>query len=123
VCRSADLQIDVLRGSGISGRQFASISFTNVGTGTCAMSGIPQVQLVQAGTPLDDPARATAKPTTVVTLAPGRAATTMVVDFSTCNASNSDAMRITPPGQTSTVDTPVVLRGCPLEVDPVAAAS
>ncbi len=122
-CRTADLRIDVLRGSGISGRQFASISFTNISASSCAMSGVPQARLVRAGAPLDEPAVASGKPAPVVTLAPGRSAATTLVGFSTCNAPNSDAVRIAPPGQTTSVDAPLVLRGCQLEVDPVTPAS
>lgn len=122
-CHTAELRIDVLRGSGISGRQFASISFTNVGTRSCAMSGAPSVELVRSGQPLDAPAHATAKAAPLVVLAPGAAAGTMLVGFSTCDAPNSDAARIAPPGQVGTVDVPLVLRGCRLEVDPVRPAT
>jgi hypothetical protein len=120
-CLAKNVRVDVLPGSGAAGRQFASISFANTGPATCAMSGAPQVTLLRAGTVLGKPAVASAKAARVVVLAPGKAADTTLTGFSTCNAKNSDAVRIAPPGQTQTVDMPLELRGCPLQVDPVSA--
>ncbi len=120
-CLAKNVRVDVLPGSGAAGRQFASISFANTGTAMCAMSGAPHVTLLRAGTVLGKPAVASAKPARVVMLAPGKAADTTLTGFSTCNAKNSDAVRIAPPGQTQTVDMPLELRGCPLQVDPVSA--
>jgi len=120
-CLAKNVRVDVLPGSGAAGRQFASISFANTGTATCAMSGAPQVTLLRAGTVLGKPAVASAKPARVVMLAPGKAADTTLTGFSTCNAKNSDAVRVAPPGQTQTVDMPLELRGCPLQVAPVSA--
>jgi len=85
------------------------------------MSGAPQVTLLRAGTVLGKPAVASAKAARVVMLAPGKAADTTLTGFSTCNATNSDAVRVAPPGQTQAVDLPLELRGCPLQVDPVSA--
>jgi len=120
-CLAHDIRVDVLPGSGAAGRQFASISFANTGPATCAMSGAPQVTLLRAGAVLGKPAVASAKAARVVMLAPGKAADTTLTGFSTCNATNSDAVRVAPPGQTQTVDMPLELRGCPLQVDPVSA--
>ncbi|HYU66188.1 MAG TPA: DUF4232 domain-containing protein [Jatrophihabitantaceae bacterium] len=120
-CLAKNVRVDVLPGSGAAGRQFASISFANTGPATCAMSGAPQVTLLRAGTVLGKPAVASAKPAQVVLLAPGKAADTTLTGFSTCNAKNSDAVRIAPPGQPQTVDMPLELRGCSLQVDPVSA--
>jgi hypothetical protein len=86
------------------------------------MSGAPQVRLILAGATLGAPATPAAKPAHAVTLAPGAAATSMLTDYSTCNASNSDTVRITPPGQAKSVDAPLMLRGCKLEVSPVTPA-
>jgi hypothetical protein len=113
--------VDVLPGSGAAGRQFASISFTNTGPAKCAISGAPHVTLLRAGGVLGKPAAASSKRALLVMLAPGKAADTTLTGFSTCNAKNSDAVRVAPPGQTQTVDMPLELRGCPLQVDPVSA--
>jgi hypothetical protein len=110
----------VLPGSGAAGRQFASISFANTGPAACAMSGAPQVTLLRAGSVLGKPAASSAKRPLLVMLAPGKAADTTLTGFSTCNAKNSDAVRVAPPGQTQTVDVPLEMRGCPLQVDPVS---
>ena len=121
-CTTKNLKVDALRGSGASGHQFALISFTNNGSAACTLSGIPQVTLMHAGAVLGSPAQASGKKSPLLTLAPAHTATTTLTGFSTCNAMNSDAVRIAAPGQTATVDTPLVLRGCRLEVDPMTAA-
>jgi hypothetical protein len=119
-CLAKNVRVDVLPGSGAAGRQFASISFANTGPAACAMSGAPQVTLLRAGSVLGKPAASSAKRPLLVMLAPGKAADTTLTGFSTCNAKNSDAVRVAPPGQTQTVDLPLEMRGCPLQVDPVS---
>ena len=78
---------------------------------------------MRAGAPLGTSAAVSGKSAALVNLAPGDAVVTTLTGFSTCNAMNSDAVRIAAPGQTATVDQPLVLRGCRLEVDPVGLAA
>jgi hypothetical protein len=78
------------------------------------------VTLLRGGIALGTPAHASGKAAPFVSLSPAKSATTTLTGFSTCNAMNSDAVRIAAPGQTATVDAPLVLRGCRLEIDPVA---
>jgi hypothetical protein len=84
------------------------------------MSGAPQVSLLRAGLSIGTPAAASSKPAHVVVLARGKSAGTTITGFSTCNAANSDTVRISPPGEKQTVDAPLELRACQLQVDPVA---
>ncbi len=122
-CTTKSLRLDVLRGSGASGHQFALISLTNTGPAACLMSGAPAVTLMRGGAVLGTPAQPSAKAARALTLAPAKAATTTLTGFSTCNAMNSDTVRVTPPGQTAALDAPLVLRGCELEVDPVGTVA
>jgi hypothetical protein len=57
-----------------------------------------------------------------VTLAPSAVAVANLVDFSSCNASNSDSVQVSAPGSSTIVELPLQLRGCRLEVDPLIAA-
>jgi hypothetical protein len=52
-------------------------------------------------------------------LAPGAVAVANLTDFSSCDASNSDTVRVSPPGSSVIVELPLQLRGCRLEVDPL----
>ena len=123
MCTATSLRADVLKGSGASGHQFALISFTNAGSAACVITGAPKVTLMRAGAMLGTSAAVSGKSATLVDLAPGDTAVTTLTGFSTCNAMNSDTVRIAAPGQTTTVDKPLVLRGCRLEVDPVGQAA
>jgi hypothetical protein len=123
ICLAKNLHVDALPGSGASGRQFATILFTNTGTAVCTMTGSPQVTLLRTGKALGKPAVASSKPVTAVKVMPGKSADTTITGFSTCNAPNSDAVRIAAPGQNQTVDAPLELRACQLEVDPVSATT
>jgi hypothetical protein len=116
------LRTDVLRGSGIAGQQFAMISFTNTGAAVCNIVGYPGVSLLAAGAQLGAPAAKSGKTYSAINLAPGKTVSTTLVDFSTCNAPNSDTVRIYPPNNTVAVQRPLILRGCRLQIDPVAAS-
>ncbi len=119
-CTTANLKITVLRGSGAAGHQFAELDFTNAGPATCSLLGFPGVSLRAGGVQLGAPAQRSNKPVVLVALAPGKKASTTLTDNSTCNAPNSDTVRIYPPNQTVAVDIPLSLRGCSLTIDPVA---
>ena len=55
-----------------------------------------------------------------VRLLPGEQAQAQITDFSSCQASLSDTVRIYPPNLTAFVDKPFELRACRFEVDPVS---
>jgi uncharacterized protein DUF4232 len=119
-CRTSALSVDVERGSGAAGHQFATIVFTNKSTSTCSITGFPGVQLLAAGKPLANPANRSGKPFSRVDLAPHAIGTAMLENDSTCNAENSDSVQVIVPNQTDTVVLPLRFRGCTLTIDPVA---
>lgn len=118
-CSAAQLTVGVIRGSAAAQQEFALLTFTNSSAATCTLYGFPGVSLRAQNALLGQPAeRSTAAPATV-RLAPGQRAQTTLTDFSSCQASVSDTVRIYPPNSTQFVDKPLELRGCRIVVDPV----
>ncbi|HEY0168299.1 MAG TPA: DUF4232 domain-containing protein [Jatrophihabitans sp.] len=112
-----------LRASGAAGHQYAFLQFTNNSAKTCSLTGYPGVQLIRAGATLGKPAVRSGKPISRVRLAPGKSATARLVGASTCEAEKSDSVQIFPPNRTERFLARLSLRGCPLTIDPVTAAS
>jgi hypothetical protein len=121
-CATSALKVDVLRGSGAAGHQFALLQFTNKSTSECSLTGFPGVVLLEAGNQLGKPAARSAKPVSLVALKPGKTAAATLTNDSTCNADNSDSVQVIVPNRTEKVVLPLRLRGCPLTVDPVSAS-
>ncbi len=120
-CVTSALSIDVQRGSGAAGHQFASIVFTNTSPTTCTITGYPGVQLLAGGAPIGSPATRIGQSGSAVRLAPGASASSAVENTSTCNASNSDSVQVIVPNQTQTTVRPLRFRACPLTVAAVVA--
>ncbi len=121
-CGTATLQIDAVRGSGVSQQQFAMLSFTNKSGSTCSLAGYPGVVLLSGSTVLGNPARPGGAPVPAIALKPRKKVTALLHGPSTCNAPVSTAVRITPPQSTSHVDKPLLMRACALVIDPFKAA-
>jgi hypothetical protein len=122
-CTMAQLTIRLIRGGAVPGQQIALITFTNSSTTECSMFGYPGVSLRLNGHLLGQPAvRSPVAPRTVKLL-PGAQGEAQITDFSSCQGSLSDTVRIYPPNLTTFVDKPQQLRGCRVEVDPVSHSS
>lgn len=121
-CATADLTVHVLQGGAQPGVELALILFTNKGATTCSLLGHPGVSLRRKGAELVTATYPTDKAAKNIVLKPGGQAQTTIMDYSSCNASLSDTVRIYPPNQTAFVDDALELRGCKLTVDPVEAA-
>jgi hypothetical protein len=120
-CATAVLRVRALRASGAAGHQYAFLSFTNTSATPCSLTGFPGVRLLRAGAPLGSAAQRSAKPANRVQIAPGDSVTAQLMDDSTCNADNSDAVEVIPPNRTERFVLPLTLRGCSLHIDPVGA--
>jgi hypothetical protein len=119
-CTFAQLTIRVIRGGAIAGQEIALITFTNASVKTCTMFGFPGVSLRRGGALLGKPATRSAKTPATVRLAPSAQAEALLRDFTTCQASLSDTVRVYPPDSTQFVDKPLELRGCQIVIDPVS---
>ena len=120
-CPTAALGIRAIRGSGAAGHQFAFIQFTNNSGTACTLTGYPGVQLLAGGQPLGAPAARSGKAVRTVSIAPGASVTAGITDDSSCNAALSDSVQVFPPNRTEKIVLKLALRGCALQVDPVAA--
>lgn len=122
-CATSALKIEVLRGSGAAGHQFAYLVFTNTGSTTCSITGFPGVQLLKSGSPLAQPAARSTKPVKRVDLTHGQSASALLTNNSTCNADNSDSVQVIVPNQTEKTALPLRFRGCSMTIDPVVFGS
>lgn len=119
-CPTSALTVRALRGSGAAGHEFAFIQFTNNSGTSCSLTGYPGVQLLLGGKPLGLPAARSGKPIQRVQIAPGASVSAGLIDNSSCNAAISDSVQVFPPNRTERLVLKLALRGCPLQVDPVA---
>jgi Protein of unknown function (DUF4232) len=119
-CTTAGLRMSVLRGSGASGQVSSIIMFTNRTTVPCTLIGYPGVSLLLRGAQLGSPAVRSGAAHRSVIMASGVTVRAVLIDTTTCNASQSDAVRVYPPNQTAPIEAPIVLRACRLTVGPVA---
>jgi hypothetical protein len=122
-CAMAQLTVRLIRGGAVPAQEIALITFTNSSTTTCSMFGYPGVSLRLSGRLLGQPAVRSPVTARTVKLLPGAQAEAQVTDFSSCQGSLSDTVRIYPPNLTAFVDKPFELRACRVEVDPVSPSS
>lgn len=111
---------------GATGRTFALLIFTNAGTVACTLTGRPSALLLDADRqPVTAPASDGDGTATPVALAPGAAASTLLMDdASTCTADTRSAfVRVGPPGGGASQDLPLQLPPCSLSVKPVVAGT
>ena len=96
--------------------------FTNSSSTTCSVSGYPFAQLRYRGGPLGRPASNNPGAVRTIVLRPGRSAQSQLTAVSTCQAPESDHVRVVVPrtGTPKTVE--MQLRGCSLSIDPLEAA-
>jgi Protein of unknown function (DUF4232) len=120
-CTTSGLTVTAISGSGASGQEFATLVFTNTSGHACTLDGYPGVSLLLGGATIGAPAQRSGAAIATLTLAAGGAVKSQLTDYSTCNAANSDTVRVYPPNQTGWQDAPLELRGCRLVVTPVAA--
>jgi hypothetical protein len=119
-CTGSQLTVRVIRGGAIPAQEIALITFTNSGTSTCSMFGFPGVSLRLKGAQVGQPALRSPVAAHTVRLLPGEQAQAQITDFSSCEASLSDTVRVYPPNLKTFVDKPIELRACRFEVDPVS---
>lgn len=95
--------------------------FTNSSSTTCSISGYPFAQLRYRGQPLGHPASNNPGTVRTIVLPPGKAAQSQLTAVTTCQAPESDHVRVVAPhtGKPKTVT--IELRGCSLSVDPLEA--
>jgi hypothetical protein len=120
-CPTSVLSITATREGAASGQEFTVLTFTNLGPASCTMTGYPGVSLYVKGAALGSPAVRSGAPVKTLTLAHGASVTAQLTDDTTCNAAESDTVRIYPPNQTTSVDRPITLRDCRLVIAPVAS--
>lgn len=121
-CTAVMLQVDALRGSGVSQQQFATLTFTNKSGSTCSLAGYAGVQLLTGNAALGNPASPSRATVPAIGLAPGKQVAALLHGPSNCNAPVSTAVRITPPHDSGHVDRPLPMRACALLIDPFKAA-
>jgi len=120
-CTAAQLNVQVQRGSGAAGHQFATLVFTNKSAATCTLTGFPGVVLIRGGVQFGQPAARSDMTVATIRLGAGATATAQLYNDSTCNAAISDSVQVIPPNLTEKVVQPLAFRGCPLTIDPVRA--
>jgi hypothetical protein len=97
------------------------LRFTNTSNAPCSLTGYPGVSLLLNGAQIGKAASRSGAAIRTITIAPQANITSQLTDDTTCNADESDSIRIYPPNLTESVRIPVVLRACNLVVTPVAA--
>jgi len=111
--------VETVRGGAIAGTQIAGVIVVNKGTKPCDVHGFPTVVLLRNGRPMRAAARPDG-PAASVRLKAGDYAQAQLTVESTCNSAESDAVRITLPGRTTTTDEPIKLRGCAATITALA---
>lgn len=120
-CTSAELAVSVQSAGAASGQAFATLRFTNTSDTSCTLDGYPGVSLLLNGKQLGNAAARSGAAIKTITMAPQQNLTAQLTDNTSCNAAESDTIRVYPPNLTVPVQIPFVLRGCPLVVTPVTA--
>jgi hypothetical protein len=108
--------VRVIRGSAAQGIEFAALQFTNDGARTCRLYGYPQATLRLHGKAIGRPAQPASTAASQFTLARGATAESRLVDYTNCQASLSDQVRVVVPGSTIHAVRPAQLRACTLRV-------
>jgi hypothetical protein len=117
------LLIRVLRGSGVAGREFAALQFTNTGSTSCTLHGYPTVTLLLKGRTIGSPSQPADAAASSRRLAPGDTAESRLDDYvMNCQAPLSDSVRVVAPTSSVTLTRPdIQLRACLLRVEPLGA--
>jgi hypothetical protein len=97
------------------------VVFTNHTSSKCTLRGYPFAQLRRKGAALGKPAKDHKGTVRTITLKPGKSAQVQLTAVSTCQAPESDHVRISVPGSPTSTDVALQLRGCSLSVDPIEA--
>jgi hypothetical protein len=118
-CTNADLDMQGVRGGALPGQEIAGVVFTNSSATKCTLRGYPFAQLRRKGAPLGKPAKHHHGTVRTVMLKPGKSAQVQLTAVSTCQAPESDHVRIRVPGSSTSTDVALQLRGCSLSVDPI----
>jgi hypothetical protein len=121
-CTSANLAVSAQSAGAASGQAFATLRFTNTGDGPCTLDGYPGVSLLLKGKALGGPATRSGAPAKTLTIAAQANVTAQLTDDTTCNAAQSDNLKVYAPNLTTSVQIPFVLRGCALVIAPVTAS-
>jgi Protein of unknown function (DUF4232) len=121
-CTSAELAVSVQSAGAASGQAFATLRFTNTSNSACTLDGYPGVSLMLNGKQLGGAATRSGAAIKTITIAPQQNLTAQLTDNTSCNAAESDTIRIYPPNLTVPVQIPFVLRGCALVVTPVTSS-
>lgn len=111
-----------MRGGAYQGREIAGVLFTNSSSTACSVSGYPFAQLRYQGRPLGKPASDNPGTVRLIVLRPGRSAQSQLTAVSTCQAPESDHVRVVAPHTGTAKTVTVELRGCSLSIDPLEAA-
>jgi hypothetical protein len=120
-CTSAELAVSVQSAGAASGQAYATLRFTNTSNSACTLDGYPGVSLLLNGKQLGSAATRSGAASKTITMAPQQNLTAQLTDNTSCNAAESDTIRIYPPNLTVPVQIPFVLRGCALVVTPVTS--
>ncbi len=109
----------MIPGGAEPGVEIAALQFTNTGPTTCQLGDFPQVLLLFGGRRIGSPSQPNGQAARTITLDPGTTVESLLRDYSSCQAPLSDSARVTIPGETTTVERPIRLRGCTLRVSPL----
>lgn len=121
-CATRDLKATVGVAQGAAGSVYQVIDFTNIGSSTCSLYGYPGVSLA-AGTPVTQvgaaASRSTSSAPSLVTLAAGATANTLVritvaqnYPTATCKPVATTYLQIYPPNQTTPIYVAYKTTGC-----------
>ena len=132
ICQSRELRASAYVASGAGGQESVVVVLRNVGTGRCTMDGYPIARWVLAGgTLVGRPSMANQLllPRSVLLGPDGAASTTLWTaspgyqDASLCRPTNIDGVRVTPPGQSASLFSPVDVAVCVGSAADVAEAT
>jgi Protein of unknown function (DUF4232) len=121
-CASRDLKLTVGVAQGAAGSVYQVIDFTNIGTASCSLYGYPGIALA-GGSPVTQIGTAASRSPqaapTLVTLAPGKVANTLLritqaqnYPTSKCDPMASTYLQIYPPNQTTPIYLGYKSTGC-----------
>jgi hypothetical protein len=116
-----DIGIRVIRGSAVSGREFAALQFTNNGASACDLYGYAAVTLQLNGKTIGSASLPSGTATSHRHLAPGETAESQLNDYTDCQAPLSDTIHVQAPGSDTATSRPGQLRACRLRVSPLGA--
>ncbi|WP_235998828.1 DUF4232 domain-containing protein [Qaidamihabitans albus] len=121
LCRSADLQLALGRGSGAAGTHYRPLRFTNTSDAPCVVQGFPGVSYVAGddGHQVGPAAKRVGEKGSPVTLQPGETAHAVVgfvqvrnYDPAECRPTNVRGIRVYPPQETESIYVKAAGTGC-----------